>query len=84
MHGLRCDPTLLGWTRLLDEWVVGRTHYNRNASTDIGASRSIRCSGCAFSFPDAHELVRYRYGNSEHPGALLFVWSTLDAAPVST
>jgi len=201
MHGLRCDPTLLGWTRLLDEWVVGLTRYNCNASTDpvcwedrgrtfatladaatrarsfayreadmeptlpledatlslelqgrkyrvaaeqhwpstpdamvasatgwleeararardaavddelaagvlfitprlagscpaaarfaaadtfIGASRSIRCSGCAFSFPDVHELSRYRYGNSEHPGALLFVWSTLDAAPVST
>ena len=25
---------LLGWTRLLDEWVVGLTRYNRNASTD--------------------------------------------------
>lgn len=25
MHGLRCDPALLGWTRLLDEWVVGLT-----------------------------------------------------------
>ena len=23
MHGLRCDPALLGWTRVLDEWVVG-------------------------------------------------------------
>jgi len=34
MHGLRCDPMLLGWTRLLDEWVVGLTRYNRNASTD--------------------------------------------------
>jgi hypothetical protein len=34
MHGLRCDPAFLGWTRLLDEWVVGLTRYNRDASTD--------------------------------------------------
>ena len=190
MHGLRCDPTLLGWTRLLDEWVVGLTRYNRSTAKDpvcweerdrtsstladaatrvrsfayraadiestlplddttlrfelqgrvyrvaieqrwpstpdemsasagpwleqaqarardaadhdehpvgvlfitprlppslpawerfatadsfIGASRSIRCSGCAFSFPDARELDQYRYGNDEHPGALLLV-----------
>lgn len=190
MHGLRCDPALLGWTRLLDEWVVGLTRYNRSTPSDpvcwedpgrtlstladaatrvrsfayrdadieptlplagamlsfdlqgrayrvavnqqwpgtpgamtaaaaewleaaqvrareaalegeialgvvfvaprlkvslsakerfeaadtfIGASRSIRCSGCAFSFPDTHELARYRYGNEEHPGALLLV-----------
>jgi hypothetical protein len=43
------------------------------ADSFIGASRSIRCSGCAFSFPDARELARYRYGNDEHPGALLLV-----------
>ena len=43
------------------------------ADSFIGASRSIRCSGCAFSFPDARELDRYRYGNDEHPGALLLV-----------
>jgi len=194
MHGLRCDPALLGWTRLLDEWVVGLTRYNRSTPSDpvcwedrgrtlstladaatqvrsfayrdtdieptvplggamlslelqgrpyrgatdqhwpsvpdamaanagewlqvartraneaalegeiavgvvfiaprlpaflspeerfeaadsfIGASRSVRCSGCAFSFPDLHELPRYRYGNEEHPGALLL----LDASP---
>jgi hypothetical protein len=163
---------LLGWTRLLDEWVIGLTHYNRSTAKDpvcweervrtsstladaatrvrsfayraadfestlplddatlrfelqgrvyrvaieqrwpstpdemsasagpwleqaqarardaadhdegerfatadsfIGASRSIRCSGCAFSFPDVRELDRYRYGNDEHPGALLLV-----------
>ncbi|MEM7434764.1 MAG: hypothetical protein AAF436_06390 [Myxococcota bacterium] len=29
MHGLRCSPTLVGWTRLLDEWVVGLTSFNR-------------------------------------------------------
>ena len=201
MHGLRCDPMLLGWTRLLDEWVVGLTRYNRDASTEpvcweergttlltladaatrvrsfayreaeieptvpledatmsfelqgrvyrvaaeqhwpstaeamadsaserleraqvrardaasdeelavgvlfitprwvpsrpamdlleaantfIGASRAIRCGGCAFSFPDAHELDRYRYGNTEHPGALLFVEAVSSVANVST
>lgn len=34
MHGLRCDPALLGWTRLLDEWVVGLTRYNRSTPSD--------------------------------------------------
>ncbi|MGB5812234.1 MAG: hypothetical protein WBG86_16980 [Polyangiales bacterium] len=34
MHGLRCAPTLLGWTRLLDEWVVGLPRYNRATPTD--------------------------------------------------
>ena len=34
MHGLRCDPMLLGWTRLLDEWVVGLTRYNRDAPAE--------------------------------------------------
>ena len=34
MHGLRCTPALLGWTRLLDEWVVGLTRYNRGALSD--------------------------------------------------
>ena len=34
MHGLRCDPMLLGWTRLLDEWIVGLTRYNRDAPTE--------------------------------------------------
>lgn len=43
------------------------------ADSFIGASRGIRCRGCAFSFPDAHELARYRYGNDEYPGALLLV-----------
>ena len=201
MHGLRCDPMLLGWTRLLDEWIVGLTRYNRDApsesvcweergttlwtladaatrvrsfayreadieptvpledttmsfelqgrayrvaaeqhwpstadamaasagerleraqararhaasdeelavgvlfitprwvpslpamdrfeaaNTFIGASRAIRCGGCAFSFPDAHELDRYRYGNAQHPGALLFVEAATSAANVST
>ena len=31
MHGLRCTPALVGWTRLLDEWVVGLTAFNRAA-----------------------------------------------------
>jgi hypothetical protein len=192
MHGLRCDPAFLGWTRLLDEWVIGLTRYNRNASTDpvcwedshrtlstladaatrvrsfayqeadleptrilddatlcfelqgrvyrvaadqrwpdtpdgvatsapqwleavterarsaaqceetpagvvfvtprlapslsvdgpfaaadsfIAASRAIRCRGCAFSFPDAQELDRYRYGNDVYPGAMVLVGS---------
>lgn len=200
MHGLRCDPTLLGWTRLLDEWVVGLTRYNRCGPTDpvcweeqgrtlstladaatrvrsfayraaeidptvplddatlsfelqgqsyrvateqrwpsspnamaasagewleraltrardlargeelavgvlfitprllappeaaappsaadsfIGASRSIRCGGCAFSFPDANELDRYRYGNDEYPGALVLVQPASPAEPLS-
>lgn len=190
MHGLRCDPALLGWTRLLDEWVVGlmgsacgetaelvcwddpgrtlgtladaatgvRSFAYREmeieptrivddavlrielqgraycvaadqywpgsaeiaissavewldsaqqrarrvaegaelavaavfvtprlppataaearfgaADSFIAASRAIRCSGCAFSFPLHAELDRYRYGNDEHPGALLLV-----------
>ena len=30
MHGSRCDPRLLGWTRLLDEWVVGVAHDVRS------------------------------------------------------
>ena len=34
MHGLRCSPALLGWTRLLDEWVVGLTRYNRTSLSD--------------------------------------------------
>ncbi|MEM8607463.1 MAG: hypothetical protein AAGF92_10170 [Myxococcota bacterium] len=29
MHGLICSSALLGWTRLLDEWVVGLTAFNR-------------------------------------------------------
>ncbi|MFW2390579.1 MAG: hypothetical protein ACN4G0_19755 [Polyangiales bacterium] len=190
MHGLRCDPTLLGWTRLLDEWVVGLTYDRRDAAPEavcwddpaqtvgtlvdaatrvrtfayretdmeptrlspggvlrielqgcaycvavdqhwprssedaaslgaawleaalrrarteardgeagvgavfatphlersseasvgarvaeafIGASRAIRCSGCAFSFPLANERAKYRYGGEAHPGALLLV-----------
>jgi hypothetical protein len=190
MHGLRTDPALLGFTRLLDEWVVGLPHYNCRSEADpvcwedrrrtlrtladaatrvrsfgyreadlestiplddgtlrfelqgcvyrvaadqhwpitadamleaapdglrearararaaaqsdelavgvlfatprlaaphaarqrfeaadsfIGVSRSIRASGCAFSFPDADEIDRYRYGNDEYPGVLLFV-----------
>lgn len=201
MHGLRCDPMLLGWTRLLDEWVVGLPRYNRRAPSDpvcwedqgltlstladaatrvrsfayreadieptvpladatlrfelqgrqyrvavaqrwastpqamtesaaawldeaqaraheaaidgevpvgvlfvtprlpaslpadvrahaadsfIGASRSIRCGGCGFSFPDAHERARYCYGNDEYPGALVFVQATASARDVST
>lgn len=27
MHGLRCSPEIAGFTRLLDEWVVGLTRY---------------------------------------------------------
>ncbi len=34
MHGLRCTPSLLGWTRLLDEWVVGLVRYNRESLSD--------------------------------------------------
>ena len=192
MHGLRCDPAFLGWTRLLDEWIVGLTRYNRNASTDpvcwedahrtlstladaatrvrsfayreadieptrilddatlsfelqgrayrvaadqhwpyapdgvetsapgwlkaaeerarsvaqgeenavgvvfvtprlapslsvdapfaaadtfIAAGRAVRCRGCAFSFPDAQEIDRYRYGNDVYPGAMLWAGS---------
>lgn len=190
MHGLRCDPTLLGWTRLLDEWVVGLTYDRRDAAPDavcwddpaqtvstlmdaatrvrmfayretdmepmrlgpggalrvelqgcaycvavdqhwpsssedvtslgpswleaallrarteardgeaavgavfatprverspealvgarvaeafIRASRAIRSSGCAYSFPLANERAKYRYGSEAHPGALLLV-----------
>ena len=28
MHGLRCSPEIPGFTRLLDEWVVGLTRYH--------------------------------------------------------
>lgn len=192
MHGLRCDPRLLGWTRLLDEWVVGlirdardaaapavrwddpdqttstlteaatrvrsfayreseieptrlhadgvlrvelqgraycvavdqcwpaaageakslapswlesararaqraasdgelavgavfvTPHYRPAAAAParveaadafIAAGRAIRCSGCAFSFPQADELEKYRHGSDQHPGALLLVHS---------
>jgi hypothetical protein len=190
MHGLRCDPALLGWTRLLDEWVVGLIRGPRDAASDpvcwgdpaetvgtladaatrvrafayrengtepsrlrpdgvlqvelqgqsycaavdqrwpssaeeaiasapswlesalrrartaagtgevavaavfatprckpaslrpdraelaeafIAASRVIRCSGCAFSFPHGRQLAKYRHGSAEYPGALLLV-----------
>lgn len=29
MHGLRCSPEIPGFTRLLDEWVVGLTRYHQ-------------------------------------------------------
>lgn len=190
MHGLRCSPSLLGWTRLLDEWVVGLSEYKsaspsepvcwedeartratlasaatrvrsfayresdieptepcadgmlrfelqgctyvvatvqrspdapkammqaadawltdalnrackaarpgelgagvalvtpklakglteaeRRAIADefVVASRSIPSEGCAYSFPDVGEIVRYPYANRERPGALLLV-----------
>jgi hypothetical protein len=50
----------------------------------IGRSRSIRCNGCAFSFPEADELHQYHYGNAEYPGALLLVQPSGSAAHVST
>jgi hypothetical protein len=50
----------------------------------IEASRTIRCSGCAFSFPDPHELDGYRYGNAELPGALLLAQSARLPQRVST
>lgn len=34
MHGLRCTPSLLGWTRLLDEWLVGLLPDNRESLSD--------------------------------------------------
>jgi hypothetical protein len=52
------------------------------ADSFIVASRSIRCSGCAFSFPNARKLDGYRYGNDEHPGALILVQSAEPAAHV--
>ena len=188
MHGLRCTGAMLGWTRLLDEWVTGLVRYNRIADDDpvcwqtststfqtladaatrvrsfayrdeeleptqvrsdhtmsvelqgvhydiglvhecpasgsefmasavdwlaialkraprsiepghvrvgavlitpkaskttefnpttlegyVAGTRKIETSGCAFSFPDAHDLDRYRYVNQEYPGAMLLV-----------
>ena len=32
MHGLRCSPEIAGFTRLLDEWVVGLTRYTHEAA----------------------------------------------------
>ncbi|MCA9575362.1 MAG: hypothetical protein KC668_07990 [Myxococcales bacterium] len=32
MHGLRCSPEIPGFTRLLDEWVVGLTRYHDDAA----------------------------------------------------
>jgi hypothetical protein len=32
MHGLRCSPEIPGFTRLLDEWVVGLTRYHAEPS----------------------------------------------------
>lgn len=149
MHGLRCDPELLGWTRLLDEWVVGLSRTHRAGPSDpvcweapgpalatladaatrvrsfayrepeieatlpledgtlrielqgrlyrvaadqywpsaadcfIGLSRALQCRASAFSFPDAHEIDRYRCGNAEHPGALLLVQSPATGWEVS-
>jgi hypothetical protein len=53
------------------------------ADSFIGASRSIRSRGCAFSFPDADEIARYRYGNEEHPGALLLLAASPGAGDFS-
>ncbi len=200
MHGLRCSPSLLGWTRLLDEWVVGLTQYNRASPSEsvcweheartratlasaatrvrsfayheaeieptepradgtlrfelqgctyvvatvqrspeapramteaadawlaialdraveaaspgelgtgvvlvtpklakglteaerhtiadefVVASRLIPSDGCAYSFPDVGEIARYRYANSERPGALLLVRASASPQPIS-
>ena len=34
VRGLRCEPALLGWTRLLDEWVVGPSPPTSNLESE--------------------------------------------------
>ena len=38
MHGLRCSESLAGWTRLLDEWIVGlpRSAARSDAAQALG------------------------------------------------
>ena len=80
------EELTVGVLFITPRWVPSGPAIDRfeAANTFIGASRAIRCGGCAFSFPDAHEIDRYRYGNTEHPGALLFVEAVSSAANVST
>ena len=41
----------------------------------LEAARQVKCSGCAFSFPDRGD-ARYRHGSDQQPGALLLIQST--------
>ncbi|MEM7137376.1 MAG: hypothetical protein AAF500_12390 [Myxococcota bacterium] len=53
MHGLRCSPALVGWTRLLDEWVVGLTSFNRPSASsatcweDLASTRATLVAAAA-------------------------------------
>lgn len=57
MLGLRCAPGLLGWTRLLDEWVVAVADHTEPL-VDPGAIVS--------SFADAATRVRTFSGRVDH------------------
>ena len=68
MHGLRCSPAIPGFTRLLDEWVVGLTRYATHnaavfddpatfADTFAAAITRVR----AFAYP-AGEAPETRWG----------------------
>ena len=61
MHGLRCSPEIPGFTRLLDEWVVGLTRYHQEPS-GVFADASL----FERSFADAATRVRaFAWGAGE-------------------
>ena len=73
MHGLRCSPAIPGFTRLLDEWVVGLTRY---AGADDGVFEDP--DRFAESFADAISRVRaFAYPAGEAPET---TWSEQGAA----
>lgn len=61
MHGLRCSPEIPGFTRLLDEWVVGLTRYHAEP-TGVFADDSV----FERSFAEAATRVRaFAWGAGE-------------------
>lgn len=61
MHGLRCSPEIAGFTRLLDEWVVGLTRYTAEPQ-GVFADPAL----FARSFADAATRVRaFAWGAGE-------------------
>ena len=77
MHGLRCSPEIPGFTRLLDEWVVGLTRY-------AGQPEGVFASQEAFerSFTEACTRVRaFAWGAGQleptHVGADLIAGSLI-------
>ncbi len=61
MHGLRCAPGLLGWTRLLDEWVVGLSHLETTAPCWEDPQATV------LTLADAVTRVRTFAGRSDDP-----------------